>query len=62
MTAEHVQIHYTGGDETVSLRDRGELDIFRPRGVCNPCEIKQSWCYRPVVWARIQRFRLLSRH
>lgn len=56
MTAEHVHIHYTGGDERVPLRSRDDLtEILRERRTYNFYEIKQSWWYRPVVWLRIQR-------
>jgi hypothetical protein len=63
MTAEHVLIHYTGGDEKVPLRDRDELaGILRERRTYHSYEIKQSWWYRPVVWFRIQKSALLPRH
>ena len=63
MTAEHVQIHYTGGDETVPLRSRDELpEILRQRRTYNSYEIRQSWWFRPVVWFRIQRSALFPRH
>ena len=63
MTAEHVHIHYTGGDEKVPLRNRDELrEILQERRTYNYYEIGQSWWYRPVVWFQIQKSALFPRH
>jgi hypothetical protein len=62
VTAEHVHIHYTSGEESVPLTTRDELaGILRARGAYVSYEITQAWWYRPITWLRIQGFWLLPR-